>query len=236
MMLNIIVEIAIFFVSMLIAIIIATGKSKHKRFNLFLTLFVGIVVLVFIVVGSSRNNGTQVIDAPATKNSNYVQNTIVSTNPISTRPYQTSAQENSSIEFLSIFSGKEIQVDQKYDEKWKVVVAAVDNFNNEYDDSLLTYFNGQNIKGFIKYSLGGQYSKLSGTVFLTNDYKDNDTPCWYEIYGDNQKLFKSKKIVAGCSPESFSIDISGVNILTINCVMPDNGYIQVGMSNMLLSK
>ena len=85
---------------------------------------------------------------------------------------------------------------------------AQDNLANFYKKCIWGYDGN-----WIVYKLGGGYKSLSGTVFLDYDARSTESIQHIEIYGDTDLLFTSIDFTAMVEPESFDIDVSGVNQL-----------------------
>jgi hypothetical protein len=89
-----------------------------------------------------------------------------------------------------------------------------DNVGNTYGNG----FGGNNGFGdnFRDVRLGGAYKKIQGTIVLNYDNRTqtNDRAIMY-IHGDGELLYTSPAITAGIEPVSFSVDISGVDVLKI---------------------
>ena len=59
------------------------------------------------------------------------------------------------------------------------------------------------------YKINGEYSRISGTLFLTYDNKNTTTKPTIEIYGDG-KLLYTATVTGGVEPISFNVDLTGV--------------------------
>lgn len=65
------------------------------------------------------------------------------------------------------------------------------------------------------YLINGIYKTLTGVVFLPFEYRDADAEFRFRVYGDSKLLYESAVITGGCMPESFTCDVSGVSMLTV---------------------
>ena len=75
---------------------------------------------------------------------------------------------------------------------------------------------GQDGQQSREYLLRGEYHTFSGEIALIDYYKDLKYPVSYEIFGDGESLYTLTDFQQGSFPESFSIDVTGVNILKIS--------------------
>ena len=64
------------------------------------------------------------------------------------------------------------------------------------------------------YRIGGQYSRISGTVFMLYDYRSQQTGVTLEIHGDGRLIYTTS-VAGGTEPTNFNIDITGVLELRI---------------------
>lgn len=93
-----------------------------------------------------------------------------------------------------------------------------DNKGNEYSGHKILYGGAQSLN-YENYSIlfdtSGNYNKFWGTVFLPYSFRGSTRDAYIFIYGDNSLLYKSKPMSMGFETDTFSIDISGVNIVEI---------------------
>lgn len=91
---------------------------------------------------------------------------------------------------------------------------ATDSFGTTYQNAIGgTDGYGQSWK---EYRLDGTYSELRGRVALNYDARTQDNEGVYLwIYGDNINLFLSQEVKAGCEPQDFTVDLTGVSVLKV---------------------
>ncbi len=90
----------------------------------------------------------------------------------------------------------------------------IDNYGTTYKDGI----GGTDGSGLSwkEYSLDGTYSEMRGRVVLNYDCRtktNDDVYLW--IYGDNIVLFMSQEIKAGCEPQDFTVDLTGIKTLKV---------------------
>lgn len=68
----------------------------------------------------------------------------------------------------------------------------------------------------VVYNLEGKYDTVSGTMFLSADDKSTNDTARIQVYGDGKLLYTSDVFTAGVLPKEISIDVSGVQKLTIS--------------------
>lgn len=92
----------------------------------------------------------------------------------------------------------------------------------DYLGNLYTY--GLHVDGYeyaayyVSYDIGGAYSQFSGTYCMSPDLLGDraaKNTKYFEIYGDGQLLFRSNTVTQGSMPQNFSVDVTGIRILTI---------------------
>ena len=76
-------------------------------------------------------------------------------------------------------------------------------------------FDSTNEEKQISYALSGNYNKLSGTLFVDQDDKNDEGTMFFEIYGDGALLYSSPKFARGFLPQDFEVDITGIQNLTL---------------------
>ncbi len=93
----------------------------------------------------------------------------------------------------------------------------VDNVGNEHSDAIYilagTCFTNCVAKSY--YYLDGAYTKMQGSVFLTEYGKNNEYVGRIEFFGDGRSLFSIEDITTGFLPRDFEIDLTGVKELAI---------------------
>ena len=93
-----------------------------------------------------------------------------------------------------------------------------DNMGNIYRYGF--HIDGEHISDYyISYSLQGAYSLFSGTcafpgIVISDTYARQGSKCFY-VYGDGELLYTSPTMRINSEPQTFEIDVSGVDILTI---------------------
>lgn len=96
----------------------------------------------------------------------------------------------------------------------------IDNQGQTYDNGI----GGSDGHGmtFQEYTLNGEFTEIIGRVVL--NYKLREKESLYMklfIYGDGKLLFRSQPVSAGCEPQDFSVDISGVEVLRLEIIGKD---------------
>lgn len=98
-----------------------------------------------------------------------------------------------------------------------------DNVGNMYHKGLFMYRNISFIgdtgcygEGSANYYIQGKYTTFSGTVAVPSGNENNTRSSFFEIYGDGNLLYTSPVMTNTSFPENFSIDITGVQLLTIS--------------------
>ena len=87
-----------------------------------------------------------------------------------------------------------------------------DNFGTTYENGI----GGDSSESFEEYRLDGTYSELRGRVVLDYDARTYTNEGNYlTIYGDGILLFRSQDVVAGCEPQDFTVDLTGVSTLKV---------------------
>lgn len=84
-------------------------------------------------------------------------------------------------------------------------------YNNAVGGALGDELNWQD------YNLAGEYTEFRGRVITNYDYRTmEDAQTYVSFFGDGQWLYTTPYIQAGSLPEDFVIDVTGVEILTVN--------------------
>lgn len=73
----------------------------------------------------------------------------------------------------------------------------------------------------ISYILSGKYNKLSGTLFVDQDDKNDEGTMFFEIYGDGALLYTSPNFARGFLPQAFEVDITGVQNMKLKFYCTD---------------
>ena len=107
--------------------------------------------------------------------------------------------------------------------KYKSEYPFVDNYGNEYSNaySIVGKGSGSTPTGSAVYYIAQRYTSLSGTVVLSQNYKNAEKAGRIYIYGDDKLLFDSGNIGKGSKPISFSLDIGRYEQLKI---VSQDGY------------
>jgi len=95
-----------------------------------------------------------------------------------------------------------------------------DYLGNRYTYGLTV--DGDDLDSYrVSYNIGGKYTTFTGVCCMSEDMdgnrrstKDKDGK-YFDVYGDGKWLFRSNTMKQGEAPHEFSIDITGVEILTI---------------------
>lgn len=92
------------------------------------------------------------------------------------------------------------------------------NDNQSMEHSISWYNNNDTLSSSIRavYNLEGKYDTLSGIIFLAQSDKDSTLSGYFEVYGDGKLLFTSSKISAGVLPQSFEVNVTGIQKLQIS--------------------
>lgn len=97
-----------------------------------------------------------------------------------------------------------------------------DNLGEEHQYCLSA---GQYGMSEIRYTLNGQYTRLTGTMFQEYAYRSGKNHTCYEIYADGEKLW-SGTVTGGVRPIGFDLDITGALELTIKApYASSHGYL-----------
>lgn len=98
-----------------------------------------------------------------------------------------------------------------------------DNFGNNHSDIiyLLGGYSPSSSTGSQTYRIDKNYSRITGTIFLSFYDRDPYYSGYIEILGDNISLYKAADITSGFEPVSFDLDISYITDLEICIYDPD---------------
>lgn len=88
------------------------------------------------------------------------------------------------------------------------------------------------------YHLAGNYDKVSGTLFIPEDYKSDEQESFFEAYGDGKLIYTSDKISLGFLPKAFEFNVSGVQQLEIKVFGVHHSYFNssFAISNFIAQK
>ncbi len=109
--------------------------------------------------------------------------------------------------------------------------------NNQSMANCIRWYNSHAVDDAsynVYYNLEGKYDDVTGTVFLTAQYRDYKTPAYFQVYGDGKLIYTSPKISAGVLPQDISFKVSGVQKLTIS--FRGSGGTKAGVSNLIAQK
>lgn len=111
-----------------------------------------------------------------------------------------------------------------------------DQYGNEYKNTILYQWGRES--DYDAFALNGQFSTLSGTVFIPDDrtaYAHFGVDDGYvKIYGDGVLLWTSPKMDSS-DPVDFCIDVTGVTTLTISWVAGSEfNHVEIAMGDLLL--
>lgn len=96
------------------------------------------------------------------------------------------------------------------------VLEANDNSSFDHCIKWFTYSpKGLEYPNIVQYNLGDKYDTISGTLFLTKEYKDTAYSGFIEAYGDGKLIYTSKTITGGVLPQDIRFDVTGVDMLEI---------------------
>lgn len=116
---------------------------------------------------------------------------------------------------------------------------------NQQYDSLSTANNGDTYErylGFtqsdgISYLLNGQYTRLTGTFYLSSNSKDVEDVRRILIYSDDNLIYTSPEVSKGARPVDFDISVSNCYKLNIMCQHKSSGnWYNVGINESFATK
>ena len=91
-----------------------------------------------------------------------------------------------------------------------------DHQGNRYTNGLCVDFGGQYADVYyVSYDLGGRYTTFSGVISLIEGMAGVSFTKYVEILCDGQVVFTSATMTASSAPQPFSLDVTGVQELTI---------------------
>lgn len=107
-----------------------------------------------------------------------------------------------------------------------------DNWGTTYTSGcfLSTYNNSNNTDEdmWCDFRPNGRYRNIQGKVVLNGEYQDSTLEnVYFAIYGDGELLYQSLPVTAGCEPQAFDIDISGVTTLRVASTDHTNNILRV---------
>lgn len=97
-----------------------------------------------------------------------------------------------------------------------------DIFGNQHQDIIYTLegFSSSTSRAWATYRIDQKYSRIEGTVFLTEGGKSNRYTGSIKIFGDDELLY-SVDIQEGFEPTSFSVNVSSITDLRVQITDPD---------------
>ena len=117
-------------------------------------------------------------------------------------------------------------------ETWLPESFTTDNYGNSYD-YVLACNNGYGSYNEVEYYLGGKYTELTGTFYITKASLnsvgnfESDKP-EIRIYGDDNLLHTKQGCTSKDKPEEFLVDLTGVEFLKIvfdgACFIEGSGF------------
>ncbi len=97
---------------------------------------------------------------------------------------------------------------------------------------------GGEVKGYAKYYLNGEYTKLMGTVVAADD--SEITGCVLTIYGDSKIIYISDVITRATSPLEIDLDVTGITWIHMEFSIPEEAdacaWMRVLLADMMLYK
>ncbi len=89
-----------------------------------------------------------------------------------------------------------------------------DNLGNVYQYGL--HMDGEGVGPFyITYALEGKYTSFTGTCVSPQKLAGTDGSKYFEVFCDGMLVYTSSTMYSGSAPQDFSIDVTGVQQLTI---------------------
>lgn len=88
-----------------------------------------------------------------------------------------------------------------------------DNIGNIYHNGFYLYGNNG---GSANYYIRGKYTNFSGIIAVPDGWESSSDSASFAVYGDDNLLYTSPIMTNTSFPESFSIDITDVQMLTIS--------------------
>ncbi|MDR0310515.1 MAG: NPCBM/NEW2 domain-containing protein [Acidobacteriota bacterium] len=87
------------------------------------------------------------------------------------------------------------------------------------------------------YLLNGEFSRMSGTLFLSYEGRDPRSTQRFVVWGDGIQIYTSPEIEGGFLPIVFDIDVTGVNVMRIiNQYDSWTSGRTIGISNTVLTR
>lgn len=90
-----------------------------------------------------------------------------------------------------------------------------DNKGNQYTNALWVDLGGTAQEYYLTYDLNGMYTELTGYCGVMSDVKNTTENKYVEIYCDGVLVYSSRIMDRYANPEKISIDVTGVEMLTI---------------------
>lgn len=133
---------------------------------------------------------------------------------------------------------------ENYEQITELVVTE-DSMGNQYNPGNLfkvsCYRGVGEDKGYAKYYLNGEYTKLKGIIVAADD--SEITGCVLTVYGDNKILYTSQLITRSTSPLVLDLDVTGITWIHMEFSVPEdtegtewNRWMRVLLADMTLYK
>jgi len=155
-------------------------------------------------------------------NANAVQGTTAPKPPATTQPQFVWLEEVPPMSFYTM--GENNNGKSNSEKNWKWERKDTDNTGETYEHGI--YFNPTSAYftlGYVQLDLPvTKYSKITGTLVLTQDSKDKTRPSFFEVYDGNNLIDTIEEFNAGFVPKAFSYDLDGVDRLTFKYLMKEN--------------
>ena len=118
------------------------------------------------------------------------------------------------------------------------------NNNKEMKNCLLWYNNSSDPSQYIvaNYNLEGKYDLVTGTVFLSEEFKDTFYSGYFEMYGDGKLIYTSSTITKNVLPQDLKVSVKGIQNLKIifhaegSFGMMGGTYVKFGINNLTATK
>ncbi len=90
-----------------------------------------------------------------------------------------------------------------------------DHMGNRYTYGLHVDLAGPASRYYVSYDLDGKYTTFTGVCSMAEERKGTNATKYFEIYCDGVLVFTSRVMTDGAAPQSFAIDVTGVETLRI---------------------
>ena len=115
---------------------------------------------------------------------------------------------------------------------------AKDNFGNVHDTAYTAYISHNSCTKKLTYTLDGSYKRLEGTIYLSDQDKDNINYCNVYVYNENGDcIYKSAQItednlgpinvncnISGCTKITIELEGCSTRCLGVTILMPEEGF------------